>query len=170
MDKIFSDVFNLKVIYVFRINDDAHKGLLKIGDATVKTTTSIDKLPPNCNELNQAALKRIRAYTNTAGLTPQLLHTEVAVKTIHDKEGNVTIKAFRDHDVHNVLINSNIPKKKIGQSTGQEWFKIDLQTAQKAIEAVKDNIANLSNSGTIVSTPIILRPEQEECVAKVVKH
>lgn len=51
----FVSCFSYKLIYVFRINDDAHKGLLKIGDATLKTDDSIDKLPPNCKKLNQAA-------------------------------------------------------------------------------------------------------------------
>ena len=82
MDTTFKSAFEYKVVYVFTINDQAHKGLVKIGDATLHTDTSIDQLAPNCRELNQAALKRIKSYTNTAGLTPQLLHSEVAVRTI----------------------------------------------------------------------------------------
>ena len=68
----FQNAFNYKVIYAFTIDDEVHKGLVKIGDATLNTNLSIDKLFPNCRELNQAALKRIKKYTNTAGITPNL--------------------------------------------------------------------------------------------------
>ena len=76
----FKNAFNYKVIYAFTVNDEMHNGLIKIGDATVYTDSSIDKLSPNCRELNQAALKRIKSYTNTAGVIPVLLHTELAIK------------------------------------------------------------------------------------------
>ncbi len=51
----FENSFSYKLIYIFRINDSVHKGLLKIGDATIKTDESIDQLPPNCKALNKAA-------------------------------------------------------------------------------------------------------------------
>jgi len=172
MDTRFKEAFDYKVIYVFTILDEAHKGLLKIGDATVETESPIDKLPPNCHELNQAALKRIRSYTNTAGLNPKLLHTELAVRQKKNKDGSVVNEAFRDHQVHDVLKNSGIRNVKFDGSTGQEWYKIDLETAKKAIEAVKNYYANLSNSSSSASThtPIVFRPEQEDCIKKAVKH
>ena len=102
-----------KLIYVFAINDEAHKGLLKIGDTTIQSDASIDALFPNCKALNQAALSRIKQYTNTAGVSTQLLHTELAVRLVKDKDGQQVLKAFRDHDVHRVLENSGIPKKKL---------------------------------------------------------
>ena len=37
----FESTFEYKLIYVFRINDIVHDGLLKIGDATIHTTTHI---------------------------------------------------------------------------------------------------------------------------------
>lgn len=55
MSEKFVDSFSYKLIYIFRINDEAHKGLLKIGDATLKTNESIDKLTPNSKLLNLAA-------------------------------------------------------------------------------------------------------------------
>ena len=66
----FKKSFNFKVVYAFTVNDNVHRGLIKIGDATVYTDLSIDNLFPNCKELNQAALKRIKSYTNTVGITP----------------------------------------------------------------------------------------------------
>lgn len=38
MEKInFENTFEYKLIYIFRINDETHKGYLKIGDATIHT-------------------------------------------------------------------------------------------------------------------------------------
>ena len=137
MSRTFGVSFEYKVIYVFSINDRAHAGLLKIGDATLDTATPIDALAPNSRELNQAARKRIDSYTQTAATAYRLEHTELAVRTVLDKNGVPQIKAFRDHDVHNVLKNSGIERKVFDDAKGREWFKVDLATAKKAIDAVK---------------------------------
>lgn len=170
MDTKFQKAFEYKVIYIFTIEDELHKGLLKIGDATLHTDTPIDQLTPDSHELNQAALKRIRSYTNTAGLTPKLLHTELAVRSQKNEDGSISLQAFRDYQVQSVLRNSGIENKPIGDSTGREWFEVDLQTAERSIEAVKHYYANLSNTSTVNHTPIVFRPEQADCISKVVKH
>lgn len=166
----FTNAFAYKVIYAFTVNDETHKGLIKIGDATLNSDLTPDKFPPNCRELNQAALKRIREYTNTAGITPVLLHTELAVKTVKDKENNTKMVAFRDHDVHRVLENSGIKKAKINETTGREWYRITKETAIEAIEAVKKSYANLSNVSNDDFVPIIFRPEQKEAIERTVKQ
>lgn len=162
--------FNYKIIYVFTIKDDIHKGLLKIGDTTIKDSISVDKLSPNSKKLKNAAWDRIKKYTNTAGVTVDLLHVELAVREC--KKGNdIVLESFRDYDVHNVLKNSGISHKKVGNTTGKEWFDIDLDTAKKAIDAVKSNYKNLGNTPLKNNKqPIIFRPEQEECIKDVVKH
>ena len=159
--KEFQTPFKHKIIYIFSINDEAHKGLVKIGDATLDTQTPIDSLPPNCSELNKAAHKRIKEYTNTAGITYNLLHTEVAVKTVK-KDNSMELLAFRDHDVHKVLENSNIKKKKIGDTTGSEWYEVDLETAKKDILDVKSCRENLGGISSKNFSPIVLRPEQRK--------
>lgn len=166
----FKEAFNYKVIYIFEIQDEKHKGLIKIGDATLKTTSPIDSLNPNCKELNQAAKTRINSYTGTAGVSYVLLHTELAIKEIHKKDGSIQLKAFRDHDVHRVLENSGIHKVKIDDTTGREWFRIDKSTAIEAINAVKKSYANLSNVKTKGYAPIIFRPEQKEAIDKTIKQ
>ena len=170
MTNIFKNSFEYKLIYILEINDEMHKGLLKIGDTTLQTEKSIDNLPPNCKDLNQAAIKRIKQYTNTAGISPKLLHTELAVKTEIDKEGKTVLKAFRDHDIHRILENSNIRKEKLKNSTSKEWFKLDLQTALKAIQAAKNNNPNLGKIKTNNFIPIIFRPEQLEAIEKTIKQ
>lgn len=170
MNESFKNVFEYKVIYVFSINDQAHQGLIKIGDATIHTSTPVDALTPNCRELNQAALKRIKSYTNTAGITPTLLHSELATRMVRMNDGTTKLQAFRDHDVHTVLMNSGFDKIKIGESTGREWFDVDIETAKSAINAVKLSYANLSNTDHVTHTPVVFRPEQNICIEKVVNH
>lgn len=171
METVFGTSFEYKLIYVFAINDETHKGLLKIGDTTIQSDASIDTLSPNCKALNQAALSRIRQYTNTAGIVAQLLYTELAVRLVEDKNGQHVLKAFRDHDVHRVLENSGIPKKKLRNSTSREWFEVDLSTVLKAIEAVKKCQPILSGMEAGKSfTPIVFRPEQEEAIEKTLKQ
>lgn len=59
---------------------------------------------------------------------------------------------------------------KINGSTGREWYCIDKDTAIEAIQAVKKNYANLSNSKTSKHVPIIFRPEQKDAIERTVKQ
>lgn len=166
----FEDIFSYKLIYIFEIRDEIHKGLLKIGDTSIKTKFSIDNLAPNSQALNEAARNRINYYTSTAGIKFELLHTELAVKSIKDKNGEVKLKAFRDSAVHRVLINSGIRKKKIEGTKSREWFEVDIETAKKAIQAVKQNLNNLSGTNIKKFTPIVFRPEQQEAIERTIKQ
>lgn len=171
--EIFQNSFEYKLIYVFRINDIEHHGLLKIGDATIKTDKNYTELRPCSSELNKAAKDRIDKYTSTAGIRYELLYTEVAVyKDLNQKSDKYgLILAFRDHDVHNVLLRSGIERIHFDTTRKQnEWFKCDLETAKKAIQAVKDNKESLNGSDiTQDRSPIIFRPEQEEAILKTLK-
>ena len=95
-----------KLIYVFRVPYEDHTGLLKIGDATLKTSASAAQLPPNCDLLNAAANKRIKQETKTAMTQYELLYTELAVKTARLDDGSTMIVAFRDYEVNEVLSRS----------------------------------------------------------------
>ena len=167
----FESSFEFKIIYIFRIDGEKHKGLLKIGDTTLKTDKLIDKLSPNSKELNQAALKRIKEYTNTVAVNIELLHTELAIKQVRDKTGSISVKAFRDYDVHRVLENSGIKNELLDGSTAREWYRIDLETAISAIETVKNGYNNLSNIHCENDfRPIIFRPEQKEAIEKTIQR
>lgn len=165
----FGSTFRRKLIYVFRINDEAHKGYLKIGDATLESNKPNDQLPSNCHDLNYAARKRIDSYTSTAGISYDLLYTELAI--YKDKETK-KLKAFRDYKVHSVLTRSGIKRKLFDTNKKQnEWFKLDLETAKKAIECVKNNKTALDeNQITNDNNPIVFRPEQQEAIEKTVKR
>lgn len=157
--KISFEVAQHKLIYVFGAPNDAHKGFLKIGETTLTTKIPAKNLKPNCPELNRAAHARIRQYTRTAGVYFKLLHTELAV----DKKGN----SFSDHDVHRVLKKSGVEQGDIGR----EWFRLDLQTARRAIDAVKQCKKFLKNiKPKDLREEIILRPEQEAAVNRTVEY
>lgn len=166
----FLTTFEYKLIYIFRINDEAHKGLLKIGEATCNTDKQPNDLVPNCNALNVAAKKRINQYTTTAGITYELLHTELAQRKVADGE-KTKVLAFSDHDVHKVLERSDIKRHYFDtQNKANEWFKVDLETAKKAIIAVKEGRTSLTSSEVSKGkSPIIFRPEQAKAINQTVK-
>lgn len=165
----FESAFSYVLIYVFSINDEAHKGCLKVGMTTVKLTpdTLSDAMRPNSKVLNIAARKRIDSYTNTAGIQYKLEYTELALRD----NGKGGLEGFQDYNVHSVLINSGVKLKKFPGRGGREWFETNLPTVVNAIAAVKNHQASLS-SGQIVSNhdAIEFRPEQLEAIDKTVKR
>lgn len=167
----FEKTFEYKLIYVFRINDKAHEGLLKIGEATCNTDKNPDEILPNCNMLNVAAKKRINQYTTTAGIVYELLYTELARHYV-TKNGQRKLEAFSDHDVHKVLERTGIKRNYFDtQNKANEWFKVDLETAKKAINAVKEGRSSLLSSEVSEGkSPIIFRPEQADAIRKTIKQ
>jgi len=155
-----------KLIYVFRINDAAHADCLKIGETTLLgDCPDILSLQPGASQLNRSARARIDQYTQTAGIAYQLLHTEAAVY----KEDGGDIKCFSDKAVHQVLLRSGIRRKafKGVEAQGTEWFVADLETAKRAIRAVKEGRQSLSaQEVTQEQSPIVFRPEQREAIDK----
>lgn len=154
-----------KLIYVFRIPDAAHNDCLKIGEATFEDGNIT--LPPNSSALNKAAKARIDQYTKTAGITYELLHTEIAIFVRDGKLG-----AMNDKEVHDVLLRSGIKRKVFDKVNGaNEWFCCDLETAKRAITAVKEGRKALKGSEISVGqSPIVFRPEQREAIDKTLKQ
>ena len=60
----YTNPFSYKLIYIFRINDDQHSGILKVGDTSIDYAGSPDDLTPSCELLNKAAKERINQYEN----------------------------------------------------------------------------------------------------------
>lgn len=170
-NNVFENTFERKLIYIFRIPYDTHKGLLKIGDTTIKSDLPDEKLFPNCKELNDAAKKRINPYTQTAGIKYDLLHTELAVRKEKNDERQFEIKYFRDKNVHKVLENSGIHKQQVNDTTGIEWFPVDLETAKNAIKACKENKEYLTNAEiTHDKSPVDFRPEQRDAIKRTLTN
>ena len=162
----FSSSLKSKLIYVFAIDDERHRGALKIGETTIDEDDG-SNLFNNSEVLNAAADKRIRQYTKTAGIAYNLLYTEIS---IFMRSG--MIMSFNDKQVHKVLENSGVKKKEFeGVRGADEWYCCDLETVKKAIAAVKSGETSLHPSDvTKEHNPVILRPEQRAAVDKTRKR
>lgn len=162
----FTSLLKLKLIYVFRINDAAHKGCLKVGEATCDSD-NVFGLTPNCKALNDSAKKRINQYTQTAGIAYDLLYTELTI--YNSKQG---LCSFNDKEVHNVLERSGIKKKVFDTANkANEWFVTDLETVKRAITAVKEGRESLTSAEISHDrTPIVFRPEQRDAIEKTKKQ
>ena len=162
----FESSLKSKLIYVFAINDERHSDCLKIGETTIDEDDG-SNLFNNAESLQEAAHKRIRQYTKTAGIAYQLLYTEVSIFV---RSG--MIMTFNDKQVHKVLERSGIKRKEFDGVTGaDEWYCCDLETVKKAISAVKKGETSLHPSEiTKGQSPIIFRPEQQEAIDKTRKR
>jgi len=165
----FESTAKYKLIYIFEIQDESHKGLLKIGEATIASSDPA-ALVANCHDLNVAAKTRIKGYTATAGISFNLKHTELALKEV--KFGNtVALAAFSDKDVHAVLLNSGKKRVQPNATDGNEWFEVNLETAKNAIKAVKEGRKSLTSNEISNNSPaIVLRDEQNDAVTKTIER
>lgn len=163
----FEQTLAYKLIYVFSMPYDDHKGLLKVGEATLKSNKQPNDILPNSRDLNQAAHARIKQEVGTASVRYTLLHTELAVRTV----GNY-LAAFSDKDVQKVLMNSGIHKVQPNGKTGAEWFAANIETAKAAIKALKEGKSSLSSADIAKNTPhetIEFREEQIDAVNKTLR-
>ena len=162
---LFDSALKPKLIYVFRINDEAHAGCLKIGEASLPDGCNVFELAPMSHILNKAAKDRINQYTRTAGITYELLYTEV---TLYFAAGRV--RSFNDKAVHEVLLRSGI-KRRESANWGTEWFEADLPTVINAIKAVKEGRKSLlATEITEGQNPIVFRPEQRDAIDQTKKQ
>jgi superfamily II DNA or RNA helicase len=166
----FLPTSSYKLIYVYAIDDKPHEGYLKVGETTVHSPLEPDDLPPNCDILNEAARARIDCETQTAGVDYRLLYTELAVRSRTFSNGHIRDESFSDKKVQNVLKDSGIPHKYIGNTKGREWYGTDLKTVKNAIAAVKAYRAVLSGGAIEPEEPIVLRDEQKDAIAKTLER
>ena len=163
----FTSSLKLKLIYVFRINDAAHRGCLKVGEATC-CDDNVFGFAPNSKVLNESAKKRINQYTQTAGIAYDLLYTELTIYCNQKKE----LCSFNDKEVHSVLERSGIRKKIFDtEHKANEWFVTDLETVKRAIAMEMWGLESLySAEVSHGQTPIVFRPEQREAIEKTKKQ
>lgn len=163
----FEQTYSYKLIYVFSMPYETHKGMLKVGEATLKTDIMPNELVQDCHTLNQAAKARIDSYTKTASMSYKLEYTELALKT----EFGYSF-TFKDKDVHKVLMNSGVHKVQPNGATGEEWFATDVETVKAAIKSVKNGKSTLSSSDFVRETrqeTIDFREEQINAIEKTLK-
>ncbi|MCQ2608329.1 MAG: Eco57I restriction-modification methylase domain-containing protein [Bacteroidales bacterium] len=157
------NALKVKIIYVYRIEDNIHKNCVKIGEATYEGPRKVD-LAPNSNVLQEAARKRIDGQVKTAGLKKNTIleHVEIAFSS--------TLNSFvSDTDVHEVLKRSKI--KQANFDGAKEWFITDTETARKAISAAKQGrVALNSKEISKGKNTLLLREEQKLAVSKTINH
>ncbi len=186
MEHIYLGTMQYNLIYIYSMPYEDHSGLLKIGMTSFQSESSYLQLPPNCDELNMFAHKRIKEQTRT-GLTQYTLHhTELARKQVRLADGTIESTSFTDHDVHIVLDNSGYSVRKFHDTNqDSEWYQITLAPAIAAIRAVKEgrDVLTQAEKGEAVQTSlfataepqakakpkITLREEQQECINKTKK-
>ncbi|MBQ0154412.1 MAG: Eco57I restriction-modification methylase domain-containing protein [Bacteroidales bacterium] len=154
------------LIYIFSVPYPDHEGLLKIGKASVSVPE--DFIPePNDPMMVDAARVRIKQELNTGGFKYDLLYTELAYYKNEEGKG----RYFDDHDVHAVLENSGYKKHIFDASTADEWYPVDLTTAQNAIKAVKEERQSLeAPKHSIPEKEIEFREEQDDAVRRTLIH
>ena len=157
-----------KFIYVQTVDNKsglfpAYEGAQKVGEGTVSSDDVEADWTPNSESLRAIAPKRIKQYMTTSGLPFELGWVELAYK-------KSTKSWFHDHEVHEVLRRSGIGHPK--RLEGNEWFETDLETAKKAIKAVKDGRSFISDTQAEYKAEkikITLRPEQDAAVKQTQK-
>lgn len=157
-----------KFIYVQTVDNKsglfpAYEGAQKVGEGTVSSDDVEADWTPNSEFLRAIAPKRIKQYMTTSGLPFELGWVELAYK-------KSTKSWFHDHEVHEVLRRSGINHPK--GLEGNEWFETDLETAKKAIKAVKDGRSFISDTQAEYKAEkikITLRPEQDAAVKQTQK-
>ena len=163
----FDQTVSYKLIYVFSVPYDDHKGLLKVGEHKLKTDLKPNELVPNCKELNQAAKVRIKQILGTVSAQYTLHYTELAVKYV---DGHMF--PFGDKDVHDVMENSGIRQVQPNGETGDEWYETNLENVKNAIKAVKEGKKSISSDVFVKNsgfTPINFREEQLDAIDRTIK-
>jgi len=155
------------IIYVYSIDDDNHRGILKVGKATLNTAPKpFDQLPPNCDLLMQAAKDRIDQQTTTAGIPYHIEYVELA-HIINEVGQDVH---FDDTAVHQVLLNSGYTRHVFSglESSPQEWFDVnDVDTVKRAIAAVKEGRNCIDGPANEKKNIVIkFRKEQEAAICQ----
>lgn len=172
----YKSTFAYKLIYIMRIPDEEHKGLIKIGEATLDSTLGPSQLPPGCDALNAAAHSRIKEYTHTAMVRYELLYTELAIQKIEMDDGASILKSFSDKDVQRIIKRAGYFCKTFYDTGNEsEWFRVDMETAKNAIRAFKEGRSDLTAAEKVsapdgnprkIDEEITLRAEQVAAVAK----
>lgn len=160
-DYTFTPTLRPRLIYVYSIDDEAHRGYLKVGQTSLSEDMPPEGYQPNAKQLNEVAHKRIKEQTQTAAVPYDLRHTELTHYVSEDGEACY----FSDHKVHDVLRRSGVKRMK----QGREWFQCNLETVRAAIQAVKEGRDAIDPQHRIALEELIeFRPEQEEAISKTV--
>lgn len=130
-----SEVRKYTIIYVYKINDVSHNGLLKIGKTSF-SSADINVDPTTLGEENpylySVAKKRVDQQNQTAGNNYTIVYWTLGVKD--------NGQDFDDNDVDRLLQRNGVHHEDINGST--EWYSLSIDAAKRAINAVKSGLDN----------------------------
>lgn len=160
---------SFKVLYVYSFpSSPQHKGLLKVGDATLKSPGGIEALVRQSTHeegthfytspaVERAAHTRIRQQVSTTGLEYRLEWAILAVSPdFYEMRQNLAqdltggFQGFRDHEVHRALKALGARQAFQGTSvTAREWYATDLTTVKRACHLLQTG-EDTYRSGSLV--------------------
>lgn len=155
----------INIIYIYSLPDViSHRGDIKIGKASIDAITYI-KADDKDLAIRKVVTDRINQQGKEQDIVHELLHYDLCIK--HDKNGS----SFTDKDVHKVLESSGFHNvihredKKYG-----EWFRISMEVALNAIEAVKQGRSSLDpHEKQSTHTAVVLRKGSQDEAVKITK-
>lgn len=152
---------------IYLLSSKDYPGLIKVGKTTVDSS-SAESLEPNSEPLVDAVRKRYASLGTVAADGLKYEYSEVA--WFRDEQG--LEYRFDDHDVHAILEHSHYERVPIKSFWGEagEWFRIDVETGIKAIQAVKQGKDVID--GPVVEkkekATIRFREEQERAISETI--
>jgi len=151
------------IIYAYSIDDASHKGLLKVGYTSTDfplVLVAANSIPQE--KVEEAAKKRIKEQTGTAGVHAIFEYAELALR-----DTNYGLKAFDDSAVHNVLLSRGYKRAKFDYETSaNEWFCVDLDAVKKAVADIRKGTQEIEAS----KEEFALREEQLKAIDDTIEQ
>lgn len=152
---------------IYLLSSKDYPGLIKVGKTTVDAY-SAESLEPNNERLVDAVRKRYASLGTVAADGLKYEYSEVA--WFRDQQG--LEYRFDDHAVHEVLEHSHYERVPITSFWGEagEWFRIDVETGIKAIQAVKQGQDVIDGPVVEKKEKVIIRfrEEQERAISETI--
>ena len=157
------------VIYVYAIDDEAHKDALKIGRATITLThKELQSLCANPTDepVWMAANQRIKQQVSQSAVKAHCLYAELGYYI--DEDG--TEYQFDDNRVHVVLEQNGFNRKVFPnlEWNPKDWYICSLDDVKLAIRTIKSGHSKMPQQQ--VGTPIKFREEQERAINQTLAH
>lgn len=152
---------------IYLLSSKDYPGLIKVGKTTVDACNA-ESLEPDSEPLIDAVRKRYAGLGTVAVDALKYEYSEVA--WFRDQQG--LEYRFDDHTVHEVLENSHYERVPITSFWGEagEWFRIDVETGKKAIQAVKQGQEVIDGPVVEKKEKVVIRfrEEQERAISETI--
>ncbi|WP_033159673.1 Eco57I restriction-modification methylase domain-containing protein [Mycoplasmoides alvi] len=173
------NAYKYNVIYIYEIVGQFGKYIpndlsyYKIGQTHLPTKwNEQDWKNIDQEKINEAAIKRIKDQSNTAGLNFQLIHATIGIR----KNENNDDVGFSDKDFHKVLIKRGVKQvdlpnkcdlnKNVQSSTAKEWFQCSPHKLIDYLNQYKNGAHSLSDDDI---AKIELREPQRIACDEIIK-